>query len=65
MESLSNKELRIIRWFDHYFRNKNPPEPTPYEPTLEPYGPPPTDLDKIETLMEKFELDTIMKEIQW
>jgi hypothetical protein len=65
MESLSNEDLRIIRWFDQYFRNKNPTEPTHNEQTLEPYGQPPTDLDKIEFLMEKFELDTIMNKIQW
>jgi hypothetical protein len=66
MESLSNKELKIIRWFDNYFSNNKPIEPPyPYEQELEPYGPNPTDLDKINSLMEKLELDTIMNKIQW
>ena len=62
MESLSNKELKIIRWIDQYFRNNKPIEPNPYEPELEPYRPKPTDLDKIKSLMEKFEFYTLMNE---
>lgn len=62
-KSLSNKELKIIRWFDHYFMNKKPIEPNPYEPELEPIEPEPIDPIESELLKSfKEEFDTMMNE---